>query len=62
MNKLCAQNVDFRKFIRDVKIDFKSKCIHNSEYDKVINNPDEYIEKLNRTNRCTCALRSTKNK
>lgn len=45
MNKLCAQNDDFRKFIQDVKIDFESKRIHKSEYDKVIDEPNEYIRR-----------------
>ena len=45
MNKICAQNDDFRKFIQDVKIDFESKRIHKSEYDEILDDPDEYIEK-----------------
>jgi len=44
MNKICAQNDDFRKFIQDVKIDFESKRIHKSEYDKVIDDPNKYID------------------
>ncbi len=44
MNKLCAQNGDFRKFIQDVRIDFESKRIHKAEYDKLINEPTEYIK------------------
>jgi len=46
MNKLCEQNKDFEKFIQDVKIDFDSKRIHKSEYDNIIDNPEEYIKKL----------------
>lgn len=45
MNKLCEQNSDFEKFIQDVKIDCESKRIHHSEYDKIIENPEEYIKK-----------------
>lgn len=44
MNKLCAQNEDFKKFIQDVKIDLESKRIHKSEYDKVIDVPEDYIK------------------
>lgn len=46
MNKLCEQNTDFKKFVQDIKIDFESKRIHKSEYDPIIENPDEYAEKL----------------
>ena len=45
MNKICTQNDDFRKFVQDVKIDFESKRIHKSEYDKIYDDPDEYIQK-----------------
>ncbi|MCK5305752.1 MAG: hypothetical protein KAJ66_01315 [Candidatus Omnitrophica bacterium] len=45
MNKLCAQNKDFKKFIQDVKIDLESKRMHKSEYDKIIDDPEEYIKK-----------------
>ena len=45
VNKLCDQNRDFAKFIEDVKIDFDGARIHPSEYDKIINNPMEYIKK-----------------
>ena len=44
MNKLCAQNKDFKKFIQDVKIDLESKRIHKSEYDKIIDDPEGYIK------------------
>lgn len=44
MNKICAQNDDFRKFIQDIKIDFESKQIHKSEYDKVLVDPNKYID------------------
>lgn len=47
INKLCAQNEDFKKFIQDVKIDFESCKIHNSEYDEIIDDPDEYIKTHN---------------
>jgi hypothetical protein len=46
MNKLCEQNKDFEKFIQDVKIDFDSKRIHKSEYDSIIDNPEDYIKSL----------------
>jgi len=45
MNKLCEQNPDFNKFIQDVKIDYESKRIHKSEYDEIIDNPEDYIKK-----------------
>ena len=45
MNKLVEQNKDFAKFIQDVKIDFESKRIHKSEYDKIIEDPEKYIKK-----------------
>ncbi|RMD57926.1 hypothetical protein D6833_13445 [Candidatus Parcubacteria bacterium] len=44
MNKLCAQNDGFRRFIQDVRIDFESKRIHKSEYDRILDDPDKYIE------------------
>lgn len=46
MNKLSDQNEDFRKFIGDVKIDFDSKRVHKSEYDKIIDEPSKYIKKI----------------
>ena len=46
MNKLCEQNPDFKKFIQDVKIDFESKRIHKSEYDNIIENPEEHVKKF----------------
>ncbi len=46
MNKLVEQNNDFAKFIQDVKIDFESKRIHKSEYDKIIDDPEKYIKKI----------------
>jgi uncharacterized protein len=45
MNKLCEQNSDFDKFIQDVKIDYESKRIHKSEYDPIIESPEDYIKK-----------------
>jgi uncharacterized protein len=44
MNKLSDQNDDFSKFLQDVKIDYESRRIHKSEYDKIIINPEEYIK------------------
>lgn len=43
MNKLSEQNIDFRKFIQDIKIDFESKRIHKNEYDIIID-PYKHIE------------------
>lgn len=42
INKLCEQNEDFAKFLQDVKIDFESRRIHDSEYDKIIEDPGKY--------------------
>ena len=44
INKLCDQNKDFAKFIQDVKIDFESERIHQSEYDEVSKDPAKYIK------------------
>ena len=44
MNKLCAQNNDFKEFIKDIKGDLESKIIHRSEYDEVIKDPNDYIK------------------
>ncbi|MBI5327834.1 MAG: hypothetical protein HZB80_06025 [Deltaproteobacteria bacterium] len=46
MNKLCEQNTDFQRFIQDVKIDFESKRIHKSEYDSVVENPENHIKEI----------------
>lgn len=46
INKLCEQNPDFQRFIQDVKIDFESKRIHNSEYDPVNRDIRSYIQTL----------------
>lgn len=46
MNKLCEQNPDFEKFIQDVKIDFEARRIHKSEYDDIIESPENYIKKF----------------
>ncbi len=48
MNKLSEQNEDFREFLGNVKIDFDSKRIHKSGYDKVIENPESYISGINK--------------
>ena len=45
MNKLSDENPDFNKFLEDVKIDFESQRIHKTEYEKIIDNPEEYISK-----------------
>jgi len=39
----CDQNIDFKKFLQDVKIDFESKRLHRSEYDEVHKEIKEYI-------------------
>jgi len=47
INKLCEQNIDFEKFLQDVKIDFESKRIHRSEFDELVKDIRKYIkEKL----------------
>ena len=46
MNKLCSQNRDFLSFIDNVRIDFESNRIHASEYDKIISEPEIYIEEI----------------
>jgi len=45
INKLCEQNPDFKKFLQDVRIDFESKRIICSEYDKILSEADvrQYI-------------------
>jgi uncharacterized protein len=35
INKLCEQNPDFAKFLKDVKIDFEAREIHATKYDRV---------------------------
>jgi hypothetical protein len=44
INKLCEQNVDFEKFLQDVRIDFESKRVHRSEYDEVVKDIVEFIK------------------
>lgn len=44
MNKLCEQNRDFESFIDDITKDYTVKTIHNSQYDKILEEPQEYIE------------------
>jgi hypothetical protein len=46
MNKLCEQNEDYETFIHDVQTDYSGKKIHPSEYEKILNDPDDYIKKL----------------
>jgi len=43
INKLCEQNRDFEKFLKDVKIDYESKRIHGQEYDEVYREIKGYI-------------------
>lgn len=44
INKLCDQNPDFAKFVKDVKIDFEAKRIHRSDYDDILKDPVQYIK------------------
>lgn len=44
INKLCEQNTDFKKFLKDVKIDFESKRLHGNEFDDVIKDPYKHIK------------------
>ena len=44
INKLCALNKDFERFLQDVKIDFESMYIHRAEYDPVIQDIAKYIK------------------
>lgn len=46
MNKLCGQNEDFETFIHDVQTDFSGKKIHPSEYENILNDPEDYIRKI----------------
>jgi hypothetical protein len=46
MNKLCEQNPDFETFVDDVQRDYAGRKIHSSEYDRIIEEPEEYIQKL----------------
>ena len=46
MNKLCEHNSDFNKFIEDIKIDFESKRIHKTEYDAIVESPEDHIKKM----------------
>lgn len=43
INKLCDQNPDFAKFVKDVKIDFEAKRIHRTDYDEIIKDPVLYV-------------------
>jgi hypothetical protein len=46
MNKLCDQNPDFEKFVDDITKDYKVRTIHGEQFEKVLEDPDEYIEKI----------------
>lgn len=46
INKLCEQNVDFRRFVQSVKIDVNAKKIHRAEYDPVIGDVSAHMERL----------------
>jgi len=45
MNKLCEQNKDFESFIDDITKDYTVKTIHSNQYDSILEEPQEYIEK-----------------
>jgi hypothetical protein len=36
INKISEQNIDFARFIQDVRIDFESKKIRRSQFDEVL--------------------------
>lgn len=46
MNKLCEQNPDFERFVDDISKDYKVSTIHKNQYDKIIEDPIDFIEKL----------------
>lgn len=46
MDKLVDTNSDFKKFVQDVRIDLESKRIHRSEYDKIEEDIEKYIDKI----------------
>lgn len=46
MNKLCDQNPDFEKFVDDITKDYKVRTIHGEQFDKIIEDPDEYISAI----------------
>jgi hypothetical protein len=46
MNKLCEQNDDFESFIDDVRKDFEVRTIHKSEYDKILDDVEDYISAM----------------
>lgn len=46
MNKLSSQNRDFEKFLDDIRKDYEVSTIHESEYDKVIEEATAYGKRL----------------
>jgi len=46
INKLCEQNIDFQKFLQDVKIDFEAKRVHKAEYDEIVADITAYTARL----------------
>jgi hypothetical protein len=46
MNKLCEQNIDFKDFLDNVTKDFTVKTVHPERYDKILKDPDEYIQRF----------------
>ena len=46
INKLCEENEDFRSFLKSVKIDVNAHKVHRAEYDLVITDIEDYLEKL----------------
>ncbi|NLJ35946.1 MAG: hypothetical protein GX358_06940 [candidate division WS1 bacterium] len=46
INKLCYQNADFKGFLQSVNTAFVEKCIDQSGYDEVLEDPQDYIAQL----------------
>ncbi len=46
INKLCEQNNDFEDFLRSVKIDVNARKLHRAEYDPVIKDIEDYVQKF----------------
>lgn len=46
MSKLCQGNADFKTFIDDVQRDYTGSKIHRSEYDAILEDPEDYAAKL----------------
>jgi hypothetical protein len=48
INKLADANEDYKKFIQDIKIDLESRRIHFSEFDKIEEDINNYIKRINK--------------